>query len=122
MVKYPKTFKERVVREYKAGVRGKGFEALSNRFKINKMLIKKWWRKWNAGGQSINAFEDEDRGHRRSELTDREKERYILDFVSHKNAKGEAVDYKDVHANVIKYTKKNVSLPTVKRIGNEELN
>ena len=73
MVKYPKTFKERVVTEYSPRVRGKGFQALSKRFKIPKMVIKKWWRQWNAGGQSIDAFEDQERGHRKSILTEREK-------------------------------------------------
>jgi transposase-like protein len=121
MAKYPKTFKERVVREYKKGVRGHGFDALSKRFLIQKMVIKKWWRKWNSAGRSIAAFEEEAGGDRRSILTEREKERYILDFVSHQNAIRKAVDYNDVHANVIKKTKKEVSLRTIQEIGKEEL-
>jgi len=122
MTKYSKAFKERVVREYQRGVRGKGFGALSTRFKISKLLIQKWWRKWNAGGRSVEAFEDEAGGDRKSILTQREKDRYILDFVAHKNANGEAVDYKDVQKNVVKHTKKDVSERTVSRIGKEELN
>jgi transposase-like protein len=121
MTKYSKAFKAKVVREYKRGVRGKGFGALSTRFKISKQLIEKWWRKWNAGGQTMEAFESQAGGDRRSKLTERQKERYILDFVSHKNAKGEAVDYKDIHKNVIKHTKKNVAERTVRKIGKEEL-
>ena len=66
----------------------------------------------------MEAFEG---GDRRSKLTERQKERYILDFVSDKNAKGEAVDYKDVHKNVIKHTKKNVAERNVRKIGKEEL-
>ena len=54
-------------------------------------------------------------------LTEKEKERYILDFVSHKNARGEAVDYPDVHANVVKCTEKDISIRSVQRIGKEEM-
>jgi hypothetical protein len=85
------------------------------------MVIKKWWRRWIGAGRSIAAFEEEAGGDRRSLLTEREKQRYILDFVSHQNAKRKAVDYKDVHANVIKKTKKEVALRTVQEIGKEEL-
>ena len=70
----------------------------------------------------MEAFEDEAGGDRKSILTQREKDRYILDFVAHKNANGEAVDYKDVQKNVVKHTKKDVSERTVSRIGKEELN
>ena len=122
MTKYSKAYKERVVREYQRGVRGKGFNALEKRFLIRKPLIKKWWRNWTAAGKSIEAFDPEAGGDRRSILTQREKERYILDFVEHKNAKGEPVDYKDVHANVVKCSKKDVSERTVQEIGKEELN
>ena len=121
MTKYPKTFKERVVREYRKGVRGHGFDALSKRFTVPKMVIKKWWRMWTAAGRCLSAFDEEVGGDRRSLLTEREKQRYILDFVSHQNTKRKAVDYKDVHANVIKKTKKEVALRTVQEIGKEEL-
>jgi hypothetical protein len=40
MPKYPNAFKERVVREYKKGVRGKGFAALSKRFIVPNQLSK----------------------------------------------------------------------------------
>jgi transposase-like protein len=122
MTKYPNAFKERVVREYKKGERGKGFAALSKRFKVPKSVIQDWWKQWVAGGRTIEAFEDRAGGDRRSLLTEREKERYIVDFVSLKNHKGEAVDYTDVHQNVVKKTKKEVSLPTVQRLGKEECN
>jgi transposase-like protein len=121
MTKYSKAFKERVVREYQKGVRGKGFATLSTRFKISKSVIEDWWKKWDAGGRTIDALEEAG-GDRRSILTEKEKQRYILDFVSSKNAKGEAVDYKDVHKNVVKSTKKDISYATVARIGKEELN
>ena len=122
MTKYSKAFKERVVREYQPGVRGKGFWSLATRFKISSLLIRRWRTQWEEGGRTAEAFESHAGGDRRSKLTQREKERYILDFVSHKNAKSEAVDYKDVLNNVVKRTKKNIALRTVRQIGNEELN
>ena len=121
-MKYSKAFKELVVSEYQPGVRGKGFAALATRFKISKSVIEDWWKLWNKGGRTMEAFESAAGGDRRSLLTEREKERYILDFVSHNNAKGVPVDYKDVHQNVIKHTKKEVSERTIRRIGKEELN
>ena len=122
MTKYSKAFKERVVREHKPGVRGKGFRTLAKRFKISSSVIRGWWRKWKNGGQTMEAFESTAGGDRRSTLTQREKERYIEDFVSHNNAKGVPVDYKDVLAHVLRRTKKNVSLRTVEEIEKEELN
>lgn len=44
--------------------------------------------KWNAGGRILDAFADEAEGDRRSALTEREKQRHILNFVSHQNANG----------------------------------
>jgi transposase-like protein len=122
MTKYSKAFKERVVREHQQGVRGKGFAALATRFKVSKFLIENWWKKWNAGGRTIDAFEDEAGGDRRSLLTEKEKQRHILDFVKSKNSKGEAVDYTDVHKNVVNHTKKNISLRSVQKVGKEEMN
>ena len=74
MAKYTPAYKERVVREYQKGVRGKGFGALSKRFKISKSLIEDWWKKWVAGGRKIEAFEEEAGGDRRSLLTKQEKD------------------------------------------------
>jgi len=123
MPKYSAAFKEKVVREHQPGVRGKGFAALATRFKLKGAnVIRKWWRKWHAGGRTVDALQEEVRGHRRSILTQREKERFILDYVSHKNAEGIAVDYKDVHKNVVKHTKKKISERAVREIGYEELN
>jgi transposase-like protein len=128
MERYPATFKERVVQEYERGVRGKGFSALSKRFKVDKKLIREWHKKWEEGGRTIDAFADEAGGDRRSVLTQREKERYILDFVSHQNAKRKAVDYTDVAKNVrkkvkrVKNTDEKVLLRIVQRIGKEEMN
>lgn len=121
MTKYSPAYKERVVREYQKGVRGRGFAALSKRFKIPKSVIEDWWKKWIQAGQTIEAFAEEVGGDRKSVLTEKEKERYILDFVSHKNAKGEAVDYPDVHAYVVNCTQKDISIRSVQRIGKEEM-
>ena len=70
----------------------------------------------------MEAFETKAGGDLRSLLTEQEKERYILDFVSHKNAKGVPVDYKDIHQNVVNRTNKEISERTVQQIGKEELN
>ena len=115
MERYSKAFKHKVCASQK-GKRGKGFGALSKRFDVSKFLIETWYEKWVAGGRIPEAFEDESGGDRRSILTQQEKERHILDYVSLKNAKGEAVDYVAVHKNVVKHTKKDIS-----RIGKEEM-
>jgi transposase-like protein len=129
MNRYPPAFKERVVREYEPGVRGKGFNALAKRFKIpSPRLMQEWWKKWRAGGQKLDAFEDQAGGDRRSALTQREKERYVLDFVSHMNAKRQAVNYADVTKNVRKNVKRlrntdeKLLLRIVQRIGKDEMN
>lgn len=124
MSKYSATFKERVVREHEPGVRGKGFQALAKRFKVGKSgpsakLIQSWWRKWNAGGRTLEALEAV--LGRRSILTENEKKKHILKFVTHKNSIAEAVDYKDVHANVVAKTNKEISLEQVQKIGKNEL-
>jgi transposase-like protein len=128
MTKYSPAFKEKVVQEYQRGVRGKGFAALSIRFKVPKSVIEDWWKRWEAGGRTVDAFEDQAGGDRRSILTEREKERYILDFVSHKNSKRKAVNYSDVTKNLrkkvkrLKKTDEEVLLRIVQRIGKEEMN
>jgi len=128
MTKYSPAFKEKVVREYERGVRGKGFAALAKRFKVPKSVIEDWWEKWEAGGRTVDAFEDQAGGDRRSILAEREKERYILDFVSHKNSKRKAVNYSDVTKNLrkrvkrLKNTDEEVLLRIVQRIGKEEMN
>lgn len=123
---YPATFKERVVKEYQPGVRGHGFKALAKRFKEGKSvpgpsekLIRSWWRKWDAGGRTLAALELP-RG-RRSILSENEKQKHILKFVMHKNLIGEAVEYKEVHENVVSKTNKDISLTQVKDIGKNEL-
>ena len=82
-------------------------------------LIQCWWKKWNAGGRTLEALES--RAGRRSILTENEKQKHILKFVAHKNLIGEAVDYKGVHENVIAKTKKDISLRDVQFIGKNEL-
>ena len=126
MSNYPAAFKERVVREYQPGVRGKGFQALEKKYKVgqsgpSKRLIKVWWKKWVAGGKTLAALESVPGGGRRSILTEKEKQKHILKFIAHKNLIGEAVDYKEVHRNVIAKTKKDISLREVRRIGKNEL-
>jgi transposase-like protein len=126
MSKYPAAFKERVVREYQPGVRGKGFGALAKRYKVGKSgpsakLIQLWWRKWNSGGRTLEALEPVAGAGRRSILTETEKQKHILKFVIHKNLIGEAVDYPEVHENVLTKTKKDISLTQVKAIGKNEL-
>jgi hypothetical protein len=124
MSKYPATFKELVLREYQPGVRGHGFAALAKRFKVGKSgdgakLVRLWWKKWNAGGRTLAALEVVT--GRRSILSETEKQKHILKFVMHKNLIGEAVDYPEVHENVITKTKKEISLRQVKDIGKNEL-
>jgi hypothetical protein len=121
MERYPKAFKYRVCGAYQKGKRGKGFGALSKRFGVAKSVIETWHEKWDLGGQTPEAFEDNAGGDRRSILTPKEKERHILDYVSLKNSKREPVDYVNVHKNVVKQTKKDISERTVQRIGKEEM-
>ena len=128
MTKYSPAYKQRVVREYKKRVRGKGFRALGKRFLIPHSLIRKWWNKWEASGRTVDAFEDLAGGDRRSLLSEREKKRYIHDFVSHKNALRQAVDYVDVINNLrkrlrrLKNTDEQTLQRIVQRIGKEEMN
>ena len=128
MTKYSPAYKQRVVREYKKRVRGKGFRALGKRFLIPHSLIRKWWNKWEASGRTVDAFEDLAGGDRRSLLSERERERYIRDFVSHKNALRQAVDYVDVINNLrkrlrrLKNTDEQTLQRIVQRIGKEEMN
>ena len=80
MSKYSAAFKERVVREYQPGVRGQGFAALAKRFKVENLvlapkLVQSWWRKWNAGGRTLEALESG--AGRRSILTENEKQKHI---------------------------------------------
>ena len=70
----------------------------------------------DLGGRTPEAFEDNAGGDRRSILTPKEKERHILGYVSSKNSKRV-----NVHKNVVKQTKKDISERTVQRIGKEEM-
>jgi hypothetical protein len=122
----PPQLLKNVLLEYQPGVRGKGFGALAKRYKVGKSgpsakLIQLWWRKWNYGGRTLEALEPVAGAGRRSILTETEKQKHILKFVIHKNLIGEAVDYPEVHENVLTKTKKDISLTQVKAIGKNEL-
>src|SRR4051794_13590026 len=73
MTKHSLAYKERVVREYQKGVRGRGLAALSKRFKIPKSVIEDWRKKWIQVGQTIEAFAEEVGGDRKSVLTEKKK-------------------------------------------------
>ena len=102
-----------ILKEYKKGVRGQGFQALANKYNIKggAKLIKCWHEKWDG---SENSLKKRSGGDRRSILTPQEKKRHIGDFVT-KKSKIEAVNYREVSANVEKKTGRTPSPRTVRR-------
>lgn len=115
---YDAPFKQRVLEEYKPGVRGCGFEALAARFKVkNAQSISDWHRVWDG---SVESLERKKGSGRKRKLTDKESKAHIKDFVDNANREGKVVTYADVHTEVKEKTGKDVSLSTVRRIGRKD--
>jgi len=107
--------KQQILQEYQPGVRGKGFKALAKRHSINggHTIIRKWYKKWDGTKESL---EKESGGDRRSILTEKEKKKEILGYVT-KKARKDAVNYREVLEHVQLKTGKNIKLRTVQKIG-----
>jgi hypothetical protein len=106
---------QQILNEYKKGVRGHGFQALASKYQIKggPKLVKYWYSKWDG---TENSLKKKSGGDRRSILTEKQKKRYISDFVT-QTSKKEAVIYSEVKNHVQKKTGKDPSLPTVQRYG-----
>src|SRR5438067_1092500 len=106
----------KMLQEYQPGVRGHGFKALAKKFNIQggAGLIRSWFRKWDGTEKSLIKSS----GDHSSILTEKEKKRYINDFIT-KASDVEAVTYPEVLANVEKKTRKRPSIATVRRYGKE---
>ena len=104
-----------ILQEYKKGIRGHGFQALASKYQIKggAPLVKYWHSKWD--GTEI-SLEKESGGDQRSILTQKQKKRYISDFVTQRS-KEEAVNYSEVRSHVKKKTRKDPSLRTIQRYG-----
>jgi transposase len=106
---------QNILQEYKPGVRGCGFKALSKKYNVigGHTVILKWKKKWDGTEASLKK---QSGGDARSILTPREKKVHIHDFAT-KKSKVEAVEYPEVKENVEKKTKKAISLRSVQKIG-----
>ena len=106
-----------ILEEHEPGVRGKGLKALAKGHKIKggHNLIKYWLSKWDG---TVKSLENVSGGDRRSILTDQEKKKYVDRYIT-KRSKKDAVQYPEVKAHVENQTGKDISLPTVQRIGHQ---
>jgi transposase len=107
--------KQQILEEYQPGVRGNGFKALAKRHSINggHTTIRKWYKKWDG---TKNSLQKESGGDRRSILTEKEKKKEIVGYIS-KKARKNAVNYPEVKENVERKTGKDIKLRTVQEIG-----
>jgi len=107
--------KQAILEEYQPWVRGKGFYALAKRHNINggPTTIRKWYKKWDG---TKNSLEKESGGDRRSILTENEKKKEIVGYITKKSRK-DAVNYPQVKKNVDLKTGKDIKLRTVQEIG-----
>lgn len=106
-----------ILEEYEPRVRGKGIRALAKKHKVQggHNLIKYWLSKWDG---TVESLETVSGGDRRSILTNREKNKYVDRYITRRSKK-DAVQYPEVKVHIENKTGKNISLPTVQRIGHE---
>ena len=73
-----------ILQEYKKGIRGHGFQALASKYHIKggAPLVKYWHSKWDGTEISLKK---ESGGDQRSILTQKQKKRYISDFVTQRS-------------------------------------
>ena len=104
-----------ILLEYKPGVWGSGFLALSKKYQVQggSKLISEWYKKWDGTESSLRK---QSGGDVRSILTPKEKKLHIRNFVT-KKSKVEAAIYPEVKKNVEKKTGKDISLRSVQEIG-----
>jgi transposase len=109
--------KQQILQEYQPGVRGQGFKALAKRYGIKSghTTIRKWYQKWDGTKASLQK---ESGGDKRSILTEKEKKKEILGYIS-KRARKDAAIYREVKENIESKTGKNIALRTVRRLGKE---
>ena len=119
MVKYTPSFKDRVLREYRARDRNYSFRALALRFNIKggMAVIQRWYQRWNGTPQSLERKKG---SGGKCVLTSRDVQRYILKPIEKKNKKHQAVHYSELKESIEQAVGHPVSLRTIQRRGKEE--
>jgi hypothetical protein len=104
-----------ILKDYKRGVKGHGFEALAKKYNVKggRKLIRIWYEKWDGTEESLEKHSG---GDRRSILSPDEKKKHVSDFIT-KSSKVEAVVYSEVQENVKRKTGVDASITSVKRWG-----
>ena len=96
-----------ILQEYKEG------EGMVFHIRGGPKLVEYWYSKWDG---TENSLKKESGGDQRSILTQKQKKRYISDFVNQRS-KEEAVNYSEVRNHVKKKIKKDASLRTIQGYG-----
>jgi hypothetical protein len=112
--------KHHILLEYAPGVRGCGFKALAARHQIKggASLLSAWHHRWNGTPQSL---EERPRSGRPRVLSSAQVRRHIAAPMRNANRAARAVSYPPLLPQVRAMTSSDVSLPTIKRYGKQEL-
>jgi hypothetical protein len=112
--------KHHILLEYSPRERGRGFKALAVRHSIKggAALVAAWHHRWNGTPQSL---EEEARSGRPRILSRAQVHRHVAAPIRNANRAARAVSYTALLPQVQAATDSNLSLRTLQRYGDEEL-
>ena len=112
--------KHHILLEYKPGVRGCGFKALAARHSIKggRKALSEWHARWDGTPRSL---EERAKSGRPRVLSSAEVRRHVAAPIRNANRAARQVTYPQLLPQVQTATGTDVSLPTLKRYGKEEL-
>jgi hypothetical protein len=108
--------KHNILREYKRGVHGCGFQALASKHHIQGggSAVRYWYSQWDG---TVASLDKRTTSHKRRKLNDNEVETHIRGYVQSMNEGGDQVIYKDVKENVEQETGQPIAYSTLARYG-----
>jgi hypothetical protein len=112
--------KHLILQQYRAGVRGSGFDALAARYGIKGggAEVLRWHRRWDGTPQSL---EEKARSGRPRTLSSQQVRRHVAAPIRNANRAARPIRYTTLLPQVQAATGANVSLRTLQRYGKEEV-
>lgn len=117
--RYTPEFKQRVVREYRAGDRGAGYQALAKKWQVGggARLVARWVQQWDGTTRSLSK---RTRPNHPRLLSRQQAQTHIRDVVARRHTHHQPVSYIELAADVREATGVGVSVRTVRRYGRED--
>lgn len=120
MVTFSAQQKQTILKQYRAGVKGAGFDAIAARFAVDGggRTLQRWHRRWDGTVQSLQSKHSPGRPRI---LSRRQVRQYVRVPILAANRKRKAVHYTQLLPSVRQKSGKNLTVRTLRRYGKEQL-